>query len=88
MYKSLRYSTSTTIVSSQYEVSFCNHYHSIVKDVQVDSCTVGIENIFNIHKKKIINNYNILGKSRKINSRDLNIIIYNDGTVKKKIIIK
>ena len=77
----------TFIVS---EIQFNGQYciDSIVKDVQVDSCTVGIENIFNIQKKKIINNYNILGKSRKINSRDLNIIIYNDGTVEKKIIIE
>lgn len=77
----------TFIVS---EIQFNGQYciDSIVKDVQVDSCTVGIDNILNVQKKKIINNYNILGKSRKINSRDLNIIIYNDGTVEKKIIIK
>ena len=77
----------TFIVS---EIQFNGQYciDSIVKDVQVDSCTVGMDNIFNVQKKKIINNYNILGKSKKINSRDLNIIIYNDGTVEKKIIIK
>ena len=31
--KSLKYSTSPTIVPAQYEVSFCNHSHSIGNDV-------------------------------------------------------
>ena len=45
---------------------------------------VGIENQLIQSNKKIINNYTILGKARKINSKDLNIIIYDDGTVEKK----
>ena len=56
---------------------------TVVQDVQVDSCFVGIENQLIQSNKKIINNYNILGKARKINSKDLNIIIYDDGTVEK-----
>ena len=45
---------------------------------------MALENQLIQSNKKIINNYNILGKARKINSKDLNIIIYDDGTVRKK----
>ena len=41
----------------------------------------------NIENRKIINNYNILGKTKKTKSREINIVIYDDGTVEKKIII-
>ena len=61
---------------------------TLIQDVQVDSCFVGIENHIGSLNKKIIKNYSILGKSRKLNSKDLNIIIYDDGTVEKKIIIE
>ena len=72
------------------EIQFNGQYciDTLIQDVQVDSCFVGIENNISFSSKKIINNYNILGKSRKLNSKDLNIIIYDDGTVKKKIIIE
>ena len=70
----------------QFNGLFC--IDTIVQDVQVDSCFVGIQNQHIQSNKKIINNYNILGKARKINSKDLNIIIYDDGTVEKKIIIE
>ena len=72
------------------EIQFNGQYciDTLIQDVQVDSCFVGIENNFSFSSKKIINNYNILGKSRKLNSNDLNIIIYDDGTVEKKIIIE
>ena len=70
----------------QFNGLFC--IDTVVQDVQVDSCFVGIQNQHIQSNKKIINNYNILGKARKINSKDLNIIIYDDGTVEKKIIIE
>ena len=70
----------------QFNGLFC--IDTVVQDVQVDSCFVGIQNQHIQSIKKIINNYNILGKARKINSKDLNIIIYDDGTVEKKIIIE
>ena len=70
----------------QFNGLFC--IDTVVQDVQVDSCFVGIENQLIQSNKKIINNFNILGKARKINSKDLNIIIYDDGTVEKKIIIE
>ena len=70
----------------QFNGLFC--IDTLVQNVQVDSCFVGIENHENIENRKIINNYNILGKTKKIKSREINIVIYDDGTVEKKIIIE
>ena len=74
------------VAESQFNGLFC--VDTLIQDVQVDSCFVGIQNQHIESNKKIIHNYNILGKARKINSKDLNIIIYDDGTVEKKIIIE
>ena len=41
----------------------------LFKMFKIDSCFVGIENQLIQSNKKIINNYNILGKARKINSK-------------------
>ena len=70
----------------QFNGLFC--IDTLVQNVQVDSCFVGIENHENIENRKIINNYNILGKTKKTKSREINIVIYDDGTVEKKIIIE
>jgi len=61
---------------------------SIVKFVQVDSCFTGIENTNKFKERKIIKNLDLLGKSKKINSKNLNIIIYDDGRIDKKYIIE
>ena len=70
----------------QFNGLFC--VDTLVQNVQVDSCFVGIENHGNLETKKIINNYSILGKTKKTKSREINIVIYDDGTVEKKIIIE
>ena len=44
--------------------------------------------LFNDRKSKIIGTFDILGKKKKANSKDLNIIRYENGLVEKKYIIK
>ena len=61
---------------------------SIVKFVQVDSCFTGIGNTNKFLERKVIKNLDLLGRSKKINSKDLNIIIYDDGKIEKKYIIE
>jgi len=68
---------------------------SLIQDVQVDSAVsppcpppVGIENNINNINNKIIGNFDILGKEKKTNSKNLNIIRYENGLVEKKYIIK
>ena len=68
---------------------------TIIKDVQVDSAVsppcpppVGIENNTNNLSLKIIGTFDILGKKKKANSKDLNIIRYENGLVEKKYIVK
>ena len=61
---------------------------SLVQDVQVDSCFTGIENSSIINNKKIIKSIDLSGKPIKAKSKNLNIIIYEDGKVEKKLIIE
>jgi hypothetical protein len=84
----------TFVVSElQWNGQYC--IDTIVKDVQVDSAVsppcpppVGIENNTNNLGLKIIGTFDILGKKKKANSKDLNIIRYENGLVEKKYIIK
>jgi PKD repeat protein len=83
----------TFIVSEEYNGQVC--IDTITKDVQVDSAVsppcpppVGIENNTNNISLKIIGTFDILGKKKKANSKDLNIIRYENGLVEKKYIIK
>ena len=61
---------------------------SLVDYVQVDSCFTGIENTYLNPKRKIMKNLDLLGKPKKINSKNLNIILYDDGIIEKKYIIE
>jgi hypothetical protein len=84
----------TFVVSElQWNGQYC--IDTIVKDVQVDSAVsppcpppVGIEYNSNNLSLKIIGTFDILGKKKKANSKDLNIIRYENGLVEKKYIIK
>ena len=76
----------TFIVSEDYNGQTC--IDTIIKNVQVDSCFVGLQNNLNDRKNKIIGTFDILGKKKKANSKDINIIRYENGSVEKKYIIK
>ena len=76
----------TFIVSEDYNGQTC--IDTIIKNVQVDSCFTVINNNFNNRKNKIIGTFDILGRKKKANSKDLNIIRYENGLVEKKYIIK
>ena len=77
----------TFIVSElQWNGVYC--IDTLIQDVQIDSCFNSIENIDYNTERKIIKKINLLGKSKKTNSNNLSIIIYEDGVIEKKIIIE
>lgn len=61
---------------------------TLIQDVQVDSCFNSIENLYYNTERKIIKKIDLLGKSKKTNSNNISIIIYEDGVIEKKIIIE
>ena len=61
---------------------------TLIEIIQIDSCFTGINDTKNNTKRKIIKNIDLLGKSKKTKSKNLNIIIYDDGLIEKKFIIE